>query len=338
MKRTFRLIRQTLCVILALALLCSCAQAAPGRDMGKMDIKINQSLRAFVNLLGGACLLRDVRELRENEKPSEPFLEGVLLLGLSRGLLPRTDGEPADGTETLPVSDAEKMLSGLFACPDGVSFPQKPGCPCMKRIGDELTVDYHDVEASTSGGARIFSVRRDGQRLNVLADVFSSLASWETDPLVVAEDCLTWEYTVKLVLEEAASRGSPLDYRLVSMESYPEWGQGCLDNWRSVRKNSFSFIMPPAFSRWSEGAAQDTGNAEYRFETNDGSAVLTATVSQNRSQHPLSCWRTAARPLSPRKQKGNLPSYSRPKTGRKCIPSSCGSQQNGSMNTASPVK
>ena len=288
MKQLTRFFRRTVCLTLALLMACSCAQAAPGRDVRDLDLRVNQSLKAFVNLMGGACLLRDVRELKENETPSDPLLEGALLLGLSRGLLPRTDGDPNDMEETLTVSAAEQLLSGLFACPGGVIFPQTPGCPCMKRSGDELTVNFDGVEASTSGGARIFSVRKEGSVLTVLADVYTSLASWQTDPLVVSEDCLTWEYTARFVLRQETGNSDALfGYRLISLESYPEWAQGCLDAWRSVRKDSFSFILPPDMGRWSESGTWEEGNKEYRFETDDGAAVLTVREEPARSQDPL---------------------------------------------------
>ena len=289
LKQLTRFFRRTVCLALVLLMVCSCAQAAPGRDVRDLDLRVSQSLKAFVNLMGGACLLRDVRELTENETPPDPLLEGALLLGLSRGLLPRTDGDPNDSEETLPVSSAEQLLSGLFACPGGVRFPQTPGCPCMKRSGDELTVNFEGVEASTSGGARIFSVQKEGSVLTVLADVFTSMASWQTDPLVVSEDCLTWEYTARFVLQEEAGNPDVLfGYRLISLASYPEWGQGCLDEWRSVRKDSFSFILPPYMSRWSETGTWEAGDKEYRFEKDDGSAVLTVREEQARSQDPLS--------------------------------------------------
>ena len=75
MKQLTRFFRRTVCLTLALLMACSCAQAAPGRDVRDLDLRVNQSLKAFVNLMGGACLLRDVRELKENETPSDPLLE-----------------------------------------------------------------------------------------------------------------------------------------------------------------------------------------------------------------------------------------------------------------------
>ena len=64
MKQLTRFFRRTVCLTLALLIVCSCAQAAPGRDVRDLDLRVNQSLKAFVNLMGGACLLRDVRELK----------------------------------------------------------------------------------------------------------------------------------------------------------------------------------------------------------------------------------------------------------------------------------
>ena len=294
MKRHFLFLRRILPVILALALLCSCAQAAPARDLKKMDLKVNESLRSLVSLFGAASLLRDVRTLGP-EETSEPFLEGVLVLGLSRGLLPRTDGDPSDGVETLTAEAALETLKGLLGENHVHSSFDRPTCPCITLRDGELAVSYQNMEAETAGGARIFSVLREGDHLNVFADVYSSLASWQTNPQEVAEDCLTWEYTVRFVLAQAdgaSNADAPFGYRLVSMESFPEWEMGCLDDWRSVRKDSFSFILPPFFSRWNTEESPVTGDKKYTFESDDGQRSLIVTEEKARAADPLGDFRT----------------------------------------------
>ena len=294
MKRYFFFLRRILPVFLALALLCSCAQAAPARDVRRMELKAGENLRSLVSLFGAASLLRDVRSLGENET-SEPFLEGVLVLGLSRGLLPRTDDDPADGVETLTPEAARRTLSGLLGEKHTDSSFDRPTCPCISRKDGELTVDYRNMEAETAGGARIFSIQREGDRLSVMADVYVSLASWQTNPQEVAEDCLTWEYTARFVLAEAEPSGPDgvsFGYTLVSMDSFPEWEKGCLDDWRSVREDRFSFILPPFFSRWNTEESPVTGDKTYTFASDDGQRLLTVTEEKAAANDPLGRFRT----------------------------------------------
>ncbi len=294
MKRYFFFLRRILPVFLALALLCSCAQAAPARDVRRMELKAGENLRSLVSLLGAASLLRDVRTLGEKET-SEPFLEGVLVLGLSRGLLPRTDDDPADGVETITPEAARQMLAGLLGEEHTDSSFDRPTCPCISLTDGSLVVDYRNMEAETAGGARIFSVQREGDRLSVLADVYVSLASWQTNPQEVAEDCLTWEFTVRFVLAQAdgaSNADAPFGYRLVSMESFPEWEKGCLDDWRSVREDSFSFILPPFFSRWNTEESPVTGDKTYTFASEDGGRSLTVTEQKAPANDPLGRFRT----------------------------------------------
>lgn len=276
-----------------MSLLCSCAQAAPARDIRKLDVRPSESLRSLISLFGAASLLRDVRELPENST-SEPLMEGVLVLGLSRGLLAGTDGDPSKGVQSLPVSSALELLEGLLGKEHTRSDFRNPTCPCLKLNGDTLTADYRGIEEETAGGARIFSVTEEGNRLVVLADVYASLASWQTNPQEVSEDCLTWEYTARFVLEQAdgRTRGKmPFGYRLVSMDSFPEWEEGCLDNWRSVRQDRFSFAIPGFLSSWDTVESPDTGLVSYTFEAPDGRRGLTVLEEGSTGSDPLGRFR-----------------------------------------------
>ena len=58
-----RLFRTAGVWILVLVLFCSCAQAAPARDLRKMELRVDEGLRAFVSLLGSASLLRVSKDL-----------------------------------------------------------------------------------------------------------------------------------------------------------------------------------------------------------------------------------------------------------------------------------
>ena len=277
---------------LILTLLCSTALAASARDPRQMDEQADEGLKAFVNLLGGACLLRDVRTLPEYEDPSDPLLEGLLLLGLSRGLLPRNDGDPSDTVETLSLRDAQELVADLFVYSDSVAFPLNPSCPCITVRGETVTVDYGDAEAETAGGARIFSIQRDGGALTVWADVYSTLASWETDPLEVSEDCLTWEYTARYTLERAGDAG--LGFRLTAMEAYPEWESGGIDTWQEIRGSGFSFILPPGFSGWSADGAENPV-----YGTEDGGCVLSVDRQAGSSLDVFSRFRADALRANP---------------------------------------
>ncbi len=281
--------RRALCLLLLLTLLCPWAQAAPARDLRQVD-ETGERLEAVIGLFGAASLLRGVDSLPPDESPSGPFAEGVLLLGLARGLLSRTDENPADDTETLSVSAAEDLLAGLFSAP--VALPPAPSCPCITRSGDSLTVRYDDVEAETSGGARIFSVFREGDRLNVLADVYASLASWQTDPAEVEPDCLTWEYTAWFTLEDSAA--SPFGFRLVSMQAFPEWTAGSLNTWQQVEEDGFSALLPPQLREWDRSRSANGRNAEYRYGSEDGIFTLTITKAAGASAGALSVFRTEA--------------------------------------------
>ncbi len=274
-----RMLRRAACLLLALALFMSGAQAAPCRDEREMTAA-SESLRALVSLFGAAALMKGADGLEEGAPADGPLVEGVLLLGLSRGLLPRVDGDPADGKETVSEETLNGYLAELFAAP--AQTPESPACPCITRQGSSLTFDYSDTETETAGGARIYSAVRQNGRVLVKADAYATLTNWQSLPEEVAEDCLTWECAMSLTLEETAS--SRFGYRLVSFTRGPEWAFGALDTWRETAGDGYTLNLPEGAALLSASGGTDTYSL-------DGMTLTVERLVRGR-QDPLSAQRT----------------------------------------------
>ncbi|MBQ8081333.1 MAG: hypothetical protein IJ240_05475 [Clostridia bacterium] len=258
------MIKRCLSVLLALTVLSlsAAALAAPSRD--ERTSVGNQALRDAVSLFMGASLLRGVEGLNAGESPSQALIEGTLLLGFSRSILPSVDGDYADGTETVPDDVTEIYLSELFAAP--APIPTQPTCPCITRQEGALYFDFTDLESESSVGAHIFSVTDNGSTVTVLADLFTSVA-FAGEPIeTLPEDGLNWEYTAQITLEKNSD--SQFGYRLIGYRLSPEWLDGALVEWRTVSGADYEASIPSILTVDSLGGAEDT------FATADGSASL----------------------------------------------------------------
>lgn len=267
-------------LFLCLTLVFSCAVsfAAPVRDLKTMQVDADDSLRSLVSLYAGAALLRDVPALKEGEAPSAPFVEGVLLLGLNRIVLPRVDENPLDDVETVPQDVLstyyeELFVSGAFVMPDS------PSCPCITRNGDKLIFDFSQLQGDQTVGARIYSVTKEDSRIHVFADVYSTFYEGENAE-DIPEDSITWETAMTLTLEK--SQTSQFAYRLVSYETAPGYLDGALSEWRQVRGGSdhaYSALLPSILQ------FVETENSADLYRTADGSASLSIeTLSGTRSE------------------------------------------------------
>lgn len=253
------------------------AFAAPVRDARVMDVPADDSLRSLVSLYAGAALLRSVPALNEGEAPSEAYVEGVLLLGLSRIVLPRVDEDPLDDVETVPEDVLKTYYEELFA--SGVfQMPDAPSCPCITRNDDKLTFDLSMLEGDQEGGARIYAIKKDDNRLTVSADMFTAIGYAGEMVEDIPEDCLTWEAGMTLVLEKDGK--SQFGYRLVSFSTTPAYLDGAVNAWQNLSAAGYSLTAPTFFS--PNAVAQNGANT---YTSADGTAVLyVEAISDSRTE------------------------------------------------------
>ena len=273
-----------LTVLLCLAL-CLClavpAMAAPHRDQRTMN-ELDEAAAAAVSLFGGAALLRGAQELQAGGAVRQELAEGALLLGFGRRLLPSADGNPADGTETADLNTLGNLLGQLFSAPAPV--PETPSCPCITRTEAGYSFDLTDVDVETACGAYIFSSWTQGERLTVLADLYSAISYFGEDIDLIEQEYITWMRTAQLVLERNGS--AVLGYRLVSLTSYPDWLDGAISDWELTLGEDYEVNLPAFFSL----ASSEDGTDTYTAEGLD--AVLTLQVQAAAGDDPLAAART----------------------------------------------
>ena len=269
----------TICIILSVCLAVP-ALAAPCRDERTLGDG-GTELGTAVSLFGGAALMRDVYGLAEGEAVPQALAEGVLLLGYGRHVLPNTDGDPTDGTETVEAAAVQTLLPQLFTGAAGV--PETPSCPCITWDGDSLVFDITDVDVESAGAAYIFSSWQDGTRVTVLADLYTSIAYFGEDPDLIAEEYLTWIRTAQFVLER--DDAALLGYRLVSMTAYPDWLDGAIGEWELTMGEDYEVNLPTFFRLDTSEDGTDTYVA-------DGlDAMLTIQTVSASGQDPLAAAR-----------------------------------------------
>ena len=271
-------------ILLTAMALCLCVAApalgAPHRDV-RTVLNGGTELETAVSLFGGAALMRDVYTVAEGEAVPQAMAEGTLLLGYGRHLLPNVDGDPTDGTETAQASELDGMLAKLFTGPAAVA--ETPACPCITRSGDSLTFDITDVDVESAGGACIFSAWQDGDRLTVLADLYTAIAYFGEEMDLIPEEYITWVRTALFVLER--DEGALLGYRLVAMTAYPDWLDGALSEWELTLGEDYEVNLPTFFQL----SSSEDGTDVYTADGIDASVTL-QTVSAA-GQDPLAAAR-----------------------------------------------
>ena len=271
-------------LLIALAL-CACiaipATAAPHRDERTL-LNGGTELETAVSLFGGAALMRDVYTVAEGEAVPQAMAEGALLLGYGRHLLPNTDGDPTDSTETADAATLNGMLAQLFSGPAAV--PETPSCPCITRNGDSLSFDITDVDVESAGGACIFSAWQDGNRLTVLADLYTAIAYFGEDMDLIPEEYVSWIRTALFVLDRDDT--ALLGYRLVAMTTYPDWLDGTLSEWELTLGEDYEVNLPTFFQLDSSEDGTDVYTA-------DGlDAIITLQTVAAAGRDPLAAART----------------------------------------------
>ena len=277
MRKLILFVSFVLCVCLAVP-----ALAAPCRD-GRALSGVDAELETAVTLFGGAALMRDVYSLAEGGDFPAAMAEGTLLLGYARQLLSGTAGNPSEGTITVPAAEIELLLPRLFS--GAAAIPETPTCPCIAREGENLVFDISDVDVETSGSAHIFSAWQDGGRVNVLADLYASIAGFGEDLDLVSEEYITWIRTARFVLERDPD--AALGYRLVSMDAYPDWLDGAVGEWELVLGEDYEVNLPTFFYL----DASEDGTDTYIVDGLD--AVLTVQTVPAAGDDPLEAARAA---------------------------------------------
>lgn len=271
MRKLFTLVCLSLCLCLAApALAVPCRDERTLTDGGAM-------LETAVSLFGGASLMRDVYAVNEGEAVPQTMIEGALLLGYGRHLLPNVDGDPADAAETVSAAAAEALLPQLFA--GTAAIPETPSCPCITRSGDTLTFDISDVDVETASAAKVFSAWEENGRMTVLADLYSAIAYYGEDLEQVSEEYITWIRTAQFVLERDPN--ALLGYRLVAMNAYPDWLDGALSEWELTLGEDYEVNLPAFFAL----ASSEDGTDVYTADGLD--AALTVQIVPASGQDPL---------------------------------------------------
>ena len=268
--------------LVALALLPGFALAAPVRDLRRTD-ESGEDLRAMVSLAAASALMKGETVLEEGATPGQRLTEGMLLLGYARGLLPRTDGDPADGRETVSDGDAAAYLAALFET--APLPPQTPECPCITRSGASLTVDYQGVGEEQTAAARIYSSAENNGRLTVLADVYTTLMNWQTSAEETADECLNWVCAARFEFVRAPE--ALLGWKLCAFRMGPEWLAGFLNEWTAAQGGAYELLLPPSMQKTAEGEGWTL------YEMPEGPASLTVSFSPRPGGDALSAGRAA---------------------------------------------
>lgn len=279
------MLRKIISILLCAALVMSCAFAAPVRDKRNVEGETDM-LDTFVSLIAGGALMRAVPSYTENEQPPQKLVEGALVIGLYRFLLPR-DENSADMTDTLTEADLAAYYQDIFASGSFIAYDQ-PTCSCISKNGSSYTFDYSDLEGNADIGAYIYNIESANGLVHIDADVFSAFYSGlNADD--IPEDSLWWECGISMTVKADAS--SRFGYKLVSFEFTPAYNYGALYEWTIEGTEMYELVSPFAY------AGSDINGETYVNE--DGSAsvlvhseVLTGTDKLNtcleimREQHP----------------------------------------------------
>ncbi len=259
-------------LLLILCLCCSCALAAPVRDARDMAVEEDDNLSALVSLMGGAVLMRDVSSLSAGETPSQPLVEGALLLGLFRFVLPRVDEQPLDDVETVPVDILKTYYRDLFASGEFEAW-DAPQCPCITRTdGSAFSFDFSDLEDDSYGGAKIYEITKSGNDLIVRADLYSSIGNEGVPAGDVPQSVLFWESGITLELQPSSA--SRFGYQVVSLTTTPAYENGAFSEWNVTEGEGYSMSLPQML--------EDKGGDVY--QSADGLVTLRVeTITDTRS-------------------------------------------------------
>lgn len=265
------MMKKLMAVLLIFCLSCSCALAAPVRDMRDMAVQPDEGLTTLTALIGGAVLMRNVTALSQNETPSQPLVEGALLLGLFRFALPRTDEQPLDETETVSEAVLKTYYTDIFASGEFALW-DTPECPCITKNGDSISFDFTDLEDDNYGGAEIYEIEQSGDDLIVKADLYTSIGNEGVPAANVPQSVLVWEGGLTLKIQPSAA--SRFGYQVVSFSTTAGYEDGAFSEWSVTEGENYSVTLPPML--------EDQGNGVYKSA--DGLVTLTVeTIPDTRT-------------------------------------------------------
>lgn len=222
----------TVCVFFSL----TAAQAAPTRDMGRVEAEITPGMRLLTETVLGAAVFTGARGLEEGMAPSPALAEAAIALGLYNLSLPHDGGDLLDNVAEIGGGEAG-ALCGLLFTAGTYTLPAAASVSGVTRTADGLRVDLRALQDAPMIGAYIHAVRvEDGDAENgtveLEADLYSYYGDFSTDAQDVPEDALTWLCGAEIALDVAPE--TPYGYRVKRFALTDRFEDGMLADWQAA--------------------------------------------------------------------------------------------------------
>ena len=236
---------------LLLAIMPCVSFAAPSRDMGDMEMMVNEQMQHMLNLLFSAAMIEDVTELdTENGVPVGMQDTLFALFGYVEG---------REGSTQVTHTDAETLYGMFFT--DGeadASFAE----------GKQLDLARFD-EMPLAGAYVYESHGDDAGMLTLTMDLYTLWGYFSTPAEYVPEGDLTWWAGAQatLVMDET----SPYGYTLKNFRIGTPYMDGLAADWQLVENadREYSVKLPSIL-----GLADDNADLTV-YQTADGEATVT---------------------------------------------------------------
>lgn len=277
-------LQKMLALVLALCLMAPAALAAPARDAQREEMTIDLGMQTLVELVLGAAVISDVQDLEEDLAPAQALLEGAMALGLQNGAL---QGENA----AVSQDQAGVYYDALFTSGEYVPLAASV-LSCFRVKGEALQFDLSFLSSNPMIGVHIYSTAFDGERVEVLCDLYTYYDNYAYSAQVLPEDAMSWLCHGEITLNYAPE--SAFGYTVDRFALSPVYFNGRLSDWQQIENTAYEYSVnlpsilglasdDPALMAWQSA----DGQAEATIRVHENyTASFDETLDQFLLQHP----------------------------------------------------
>lgn len=259
--------RAVLSVLLVLFLLMPAALAAPARDDQLQGMAVDPGMQLLLETVFGAAVLSDVQGMEESLPASPALIEATLALGLEYGLFTEKEENCLLSQEL-----SAEFVSRLFTCDAYTPLTQSQLGFFVPGEGGSIQYNLSALLSNPSIGVYVYSVAFDGEKVQVLGDVYTHYEDHSMSAEVLPEDAMRWFCHGQATLTYHPEMY--FGYTLDSFALSPVYLNGQLSDWQTIENTTYEYSvnLPSIF-----GLADDAPAAMH-WQTADGDAELLIQV------------------------------------------------------------